>query len=271
MSKQYTIKVSVDYPWVGHDDVFEILAEINENEIAEIVRGGIRILYEDRCETTVEEYVEAFSESAYARLNAIAEKVASEKWGEKMLIANGARYEYFLPDDIKHAIFGSNEARCIYKKRIEHKQLSQHRFHEDSALLHTNYSNGRWKGRLVPDPLWNNQYFGGVWHGSAVFGEENYSVYDLHCQIMVEGNILEIGYSIKYCLEYIRFNLCVYDYNYNVFRRFEDILGREGYSVRGRGCGCIYIHETYSELFDPTKYVKTYMNVLDEVIKLSAR
>ena len=41
MGKVYTIEVGVDYPWVGVDDTFEVNVEFTDNELEEIIQGGI--------------------------------------------------------------------------------------------------------------------------------------------------------------------------------------------------------------------------------------
>ena len=117
MGKVYTIEVGVEFPFVGGDDTFKVNVEFTDKEMDEIIQGGIRLMHKDSMDIGSYEFIEVLSKSAYNKLNAIAEKVATEKWGDKMLIANSARYNYFLPDDISNAIFDSPEVNEIKNRR----------------------------------------------------------------------------------------------------------------------------------------------------------
>ena len=181
MGKLYTIEVGVDYPWVGIDDVFEIEAELTENEINEIVQGGIRLMHKESLDIRTSEFIEVLSKSAFQKLNSIAEVVASEKWGNQMLISNSARYNYYLPDDISDAIFNSKEVYNIYDQRNNNEEQSRLQFRADTEALFSNHKEGRWHDRLLPDPHWDNKPFGGIWNGPSIGSfNQNFPLYGFH-------------------------------------------------------------------------------------------
>ena len=168
MGKKYTIKVGVEYPWVGGDDVFEVNVEFTDKEVEEIIQGGIRLMHNDSMDIGSYEFIEVLSKTAFDKLNAIAEKVAAKKWGDQMLISNSARYNYFLPDDISDAIFNSQEVNDIYDQRNEKEEQSRLQFRADTQALFSNHKEGRWHDRLLPDPHWDNNPFGGSWTGPSI-------------------------------------------------------------------------------------------------------
>lgn len=274
MNKVFALEVGIEDPWIGSDDTFEVIIEFTEDELSEIIQGGISLLRNDSMDIGTYDFIEVLSNSAYKKLNSIAEKVASEKWGEKMLIANGARYTYFLPDDIVNAIFDSNEAHEIYEKRRWNENLSHSQFKEDTKMLFTNHSNGRWKGKLLPDPHWGNQPFGGSWSGPSIGSfEKAFPVYGFHCTILLNGKETNIEYTVRYFLESYELELCVFWHDAKVVAIFEDILSKEGYSIKKRlPIGePVYSYAIYSEGKNPQQFCSTYMNILDEIIKFEDR
>ena len=271
MGKIYTIEVGVDYPFVGTDDTFEVNVEFTDKEIDEIIQGGIRLMHKDSMDLGTYEFIEVLSKTAFDKLNAIAEKVAAKKWGNQMLISNSARYNYYLPDDISDAIFDSQEVNDIYDRRDKNEEQSRLQFRADTEILFSNHKEGRWHDRLLPDPHWDNKPFGGIWNGPSIGSfEHNYPMYGFHCTIMIEGKDTEISYTVRYLLESYEFELRMFKYNEKVVKIFEDRLKVEGYSIKNKlPIGePIYSFVIYAEGNDPKNFVSTYMNILDEVIKL---
>lgn len=271
MKKRYTIVVGVEDPWVGSDDTFEIQYEFSEEELSEIIQGGIRLLHNDSMDIGTYEFIEVLSKSAFSKLNTIAERVATERWGDKMLVANGAKYIYFLPDDIQDAIFDSKEAKEIHQKRRTNEYLSHDQFWEDIKILFSNHSNGRWMDRLLPDPHWNNQPFGGSWSGPSIGSfEQEFPLYGFHCTILLDGKQTRIEYSVRYFLDSYELELRVNKYDTRVIAVFEDILNKESYSIKERlPIGePVYSYVIYSEGKDPKSFVNTYMRILDEIINI---
>ena len=271
MGKKYTIKVGVEYPWVGGDDVFEVNVEFTDKEVEEIIQGGIRLMHNDSMDIGSYEFIEVLSKTAFDKLNAIAEKVAAKKWGDQMLISNSARYNYFLPDDISDAIFNSQEVNDIYDQRNEKEEQSRLQFRADTQALFSNHKEGRWHDRLLPDPHWDNNPFGGSWTGPSIGSfEHNFPIYGFHCTIMIDGKGTKIEYTVRFFLESYEFELRVFEYNEKIVRIFEERLNEEGYSIKRKlPIGDpIYSYVIYAEGNDPKNFVSTYMNVLDEVIKL---
>lgn len=261
----------MEYPWVGTDDVFEVNVEFTDKELEEIIQGGIRLMYNESMDIGTYEFIEVLSESAFDKLNAIAEKVASKKWGEKMLISNSARYNYFLPDDISDAIFDSKEVNDIYDRRSKDKEQSRLQFRADTKVLFSNHKEGRWSDRILPDPHWDNEPFGGSWKGPSIGSfEHNFPIYGFHCTIMIDGKKAEISYTVRYFLESYELELRVFEFNPKVVKIFEDRLCIEGYSIKKRlPIGDpVYSYAIYAKGGDPTKFVSTYMNILDEIINL---
>lgn len=188
-----------------------------------------------------------------------------------MLVSNSASYIYFLPDDISHAIFDSKEVNDIYDKRNEKEEQSRLQFSEDTKTLFSNHRKGRWHNRLLPDPYWDNKPFGGSWSGPSIGSfENNFPTYSFHCSILIKGRKVEISYSVRHFLETYEFELRLSQYDKDVIRIFEERLNIEGYSIKRKlPIGePVYSFAIYAEGNNPKDFVSTYMNVLDEVIKL---
>lgn len=272
MGKKYTIEVGVEYPWIDSVDyTFEVEVEFTDKELEDISQGGIRLMHNDRLDIDTDEFIEVLSKTAFDKLNAIAEKVASEKWGDQMLIANSASYNYFLPDDISEAIFNSQEVNEIYEQRNMHEEQSRLQFRTDAEILFTNHKAGRWHDRLLPDSHWGNKPFSGIWAGPSIGSfEHNFPCYSIHCTIMIDGRGTEIEYTVRYFLNSYELELSVSKYNPQIVKIFEDRPNKEGYSIKkllpiGEP---IYSYAIYAEGYNPKDFVSTYMNVLDEAIKL---
>lgn len=273
MGNSYIIEVGVEYPWVGSENLFEIQFEFTEDELSEIIQGGIRLLYNESMHIGTYDFIEVLSKSAFSKLNSIAESVASEKWGDKMLIENGARYVYYLPDNIQEAIFESDEAHVIYNKRNKNEDLSHAQYKEDTRMLFSNHADGRWKDKLLPDPHWNNQPFGGSWSGHSIGSfEKEFPLYGFHCTILIDGKKTEVSYTVRYFLESYELELRVYKYDEKVVAAFEDILSKEGYIIKKKlPIGePVYSYVIYSEGKNPELFCSTYMNVLDEIIRFES-
>ena len=89
MDKLYTIEIGIEEPWIGIDDTFEIQYEFTEDELSEIILGGIRLIHSESMDIGTYEFIEVLSKSAFSKLNTIAERVAKERWGDKSLLLMG--------------------------------------------------------------------------------------------------------------------------------------------------------------------------------------
>lgn len=271
MGNTYSIEVGIEEPCVGIDDTFEVQVELTDEEICEIIQGGIQLLQNDRVDIETYEYIEVLSKTAYSKLKSITESIASKKWGDKMLVSNSARYIYFLPEEIKQAIFNSKEVVELYSLIAKRESLSNIQFREDCNILFDNYNKGRWQNRLLPDPHWNNQPFRGIWNGHSVNGHKiNCSKYEIHCNIEIIGIKTKISYSVVYLQETSELELFVNRYDDQVVKVFDNVLCEEGYfNIKRNPIGNpVYSFVIYADGGDSTKYVCTYMNILDKITKL---
>lgn len=137
------IEVGVDYPDVGLDDTFEIQLKLYESEIQSIIENGKKELWIDNDRETWE-YLEDFAPTAFNRANILAEEYAGKRWGEQMLIKNGARYEYFLPEEISTLIFDSEECEKVKQIVDNISNISKERFHSDTRILYEEKDKSEW-------------------------------------------------------------------------------------------------------------------------------
>lgn len=81
---------------------------------------------------------------------------------------------------------------------------------------------------------------------------------------------LQISYTVRYFLKSYELEIRVFKYNAEIVKIFEDRLHAEGYSIKKRlPIGePIYSYAVYAEGNNPKDFVSTYMNILDEAIKL---
>ena len=150
-SKKYTITVGIDRPGVRGDDIFEIELTLFQDEIDKLIVEGKKQLWVDN-DLESYEYLEWFLPEAYKRANKLAEEHAVAKWGDKMLVENGAYYNFFLPSEIEFAIYESDECKKREKLVEEINGRSRTRFHEDEKCLFEENDKGRWHDRLLDDP-----------------------------------------------------------------------------------------------------------------------
>jgi hypothetical protein len=198
--KKYKLTVGIDYPHIGEDDTFDIDLPIDDDEIQSIIDGALRLYWvRDSAETW--EYIECFAPKAYKKGIALAEAYCIPKWGEKMKVENGARYEIFLPDEIDNALI--NDPRWINENQIRARQreASRKQFHEDHRIFHNANNIGRFKNKLKKDPIWNNSVFSGIWSSSS---EDYAGLYGLHTIIM---NNVELGYERIYKRDEVEFRV----------------------------------------------------------------
>ena len=62
-----------------------------------------------------------------------------------MLIKNGARYEYFLPDEIRTLIFDSEESEKVNQLIENLSDVSKERFHSDTRRLYEEKDKNEWQ------------------------------------------------------------------------------------------------------------------------------
>ena len=66
MDKLYTIEIGIEEPWIGTDDTFEIQYEFTEDELSEIILGGIRLIHSESMDIGTYEFIEVLSKSAFS-------------------------------------------------------------------------------------------------------------------------------------------------------------------------------------------------------------
>ena len=221
-SKKFTIDVGIDRPYVGGDDVFEIEMTLFQDEIDTLIDEGIKLLWIDNDLETCE-YLEWFLPEAYKRANKLAEEYAVAKWGDKMLVGNGAYYNFFLPSEIEFAIYESDECKKLEKMIDELRQRSKNRFHEDDRCLFGENEKGRWHNRLLDDPQWDNRKFCGLWVG------ERKPHFGFHTSLMIDGCKIKFDYSQKYMLDSVELKLRLHPTQGKLQKIIERIVLKHGY------------------------------------------
>ena len=199
--KEYKVEVGIDYPPVDDfDDVFEITLPISDDEVEAIIKGELN-LYWERNPAYSWEYIECFAPEAYQKGNELAEAYCVPRWGGQMKIENKAYYHFYLPEEINDKII--NDPRWVNENSIRAKQreASKLQFHEDHKIFYQNCDNGRFKNKLLSDPVWNNNVFAGLWsEGLHDYAGE----YGFHTIIL---NGVEFSYQRTYRREHVDFRV----------------------------------------------------------------
>ena len=273
--KIFEIKVGVKYPFVGADDVFKISLPLYENEIQEVVEQTKSLTWVDN-DLLGSDLLE-FSKSAYERAVEIAEKFAVTIWGEKMLTNNGARYSFFLPDEINDLIYESPDALAEKSLRHHLQKISSQRFHADGKKLKEECNNGRWRDCLQPEPQWDNQKIYGLWSSSS---GEKASSYSLNANVLVFGkDIVKVSQEVQYRRDDVVIWVDVYSYNRSIDKIIEHFLN-DFISDKGTKQGHIFKTKTVEYLpvsicfrlittgISQEADLKMFMDLLDELINL---
>lgn len=201
--KKYKTDVGIEPSYlVDYDDVFEIELPISDDEVKAIINGALK-LYWVRNAIDTWEYIEVFAPEAFKRGVAIAEAYCVSKFGDDLKVENGIIYEIFLPDEIHDELI--NDPRWVNEKiiRSRQKESSRKQFHEDHRLFHAENEKGRFRNKLIGDPLWNNSVFSGLWSE----GHEEYAgEYGLHTIIMYN---IEFGYQRIYKRDEVEFRVAI--------------------------------------------------------------
>ena len=226
--KIFEIEVGIDYPFVGLDDTFEIKLKLYEDEIQSIIENGKKELWIDNDRETWE-YLEDFAPTAFKRANILAEEYAFKRWGEQMLIKNGAKYEYFLPDEISSLIFDSEECEKINQIVKNLSDVSKERFHSDTRILYEEKDKSEWGKLIVNDPYNDNQPFGGIW--SHTLGK-NKSEYLIHTSLIIKGCRIKVEYSQEYEIESKLLELRIYPAHDKLHEILEKTLLDNGYIIK---------------------------------------
>lgn len=264
-TKSFTLEVRIEYPGVEGDDLFDISFEMYEDEIQAIIEGGKKELWEFN-ELSSSEFMEVFAPSAYKRACKIAEDYAVPKWGEQMFVVNGARYNFFLPEEIEWAIYDSDESKKVQELREKIREISRKRFHEDGNLLKSEQKNGRWGDRLIGDPRWNNQLFCGLWSS----GEKKVAGYGIHTHMMLLGKNIEIDYSQNYYYDNVVLELRLFPTAPLLQEIITNIVNEVGYKIvkiLPLG-GPVYSWVLYAEGKKTESDIQVYMKILDEIAGL---
>lgn len=195
--KTFVFEVGVEYPNVGYDDVFELEIGLTTEEINSIVENGKKQLWLDN-ELEPCEYLESFAKTAFERACKLAEEYAVKRWGSRLTLEQGAKYSFFLPDEISDAIFESEECDLFKNKSREIETISKERFHSDTRILYEHKEKCDWGKLIQNDKHWDNQPFGGQW--SHTLGKIA-SQYDIHTNLNCGSQTIKISYAQKYQLD----------------------------------------------------------------------
>ena len=226
--KIFEIEVGIDYPFVGLDDTFEINLKLYEDEIQSIIENGKKELWIDNDRETWE-YLEDFAPTAFKRANELAEEYASKKWGEQMLIKNGARYEYFLPDEIRTLIFDSEESEKVNQLIENLSDVSKERFHSDTRKLYEEKDKSEW-GKLIVNGLYSdNKPFDGIW--SHTLGKIK-SEYHINTNLIIKGCRIKVEYSQKYEIESKDLELRIYPSHDRLNEILNKTVVENGYIIK---------------------------------------
>ena len=265
-TKTFTIHVGIEYPPVDGDDVFEISFEMYEDEIQAIIEGGKKDLWKFN-DLSSSEFMEVFAPSAYKRACKVAEDFAVPEWGEKMLVVNGAKYDFFLPEEIECAIYESDECKKVQELSEKIREISRVRFHEDGNLLKSEQKKGRWGDRLIGDPHWNNNLFGGLWSS----GDRKVSDYYIHTHMMLFGKTIEIDNSQNYYYDNVVLVLRLSPTITILQEIIENIVNENGYKITEiRPLGNpVHYWVLYAEGKKTESDIQVYMKVLDALAKLT--
>lgn len=269
--KIYQIEVGVHYPFVGVDDVFEISLPLYENEIKIVVEKSKKLFWVDNDLSGSE--LLYFSKSASERAIKIAEKTAAQKWGEQMLVKNGAEYGFFLPDEINEAIYDSPDAVAELELRRKLQEISRQRFHSDGKLLREEHTNGRWLDYLLPEPKWDNQYIYGSWSSSS---GEKAAIYSLDADVLVcRKEKVKTTFEVSYRRDDVIIRIDIYSYSSAVENLIDGFISSKGkQQVHDDFCKQIIEYPaTRSIMLKATGIsqeadLNMYMTLLDELISL---
>lgn len=228
LNKTFTISVGIEYPYIDDlDDEFEIELHLTTDEINSIVENGKKQIWIDN-ELETWEYLEAFAKSAYYRASKLAEEYAIKKWGSQMSIEQGAKFIFFLPDEISDAIFESEDCKLFKKKALEIETISKERFHADTRILYDYKEKSDWGKLIINDKHWNNEPFGGLWsHGLGKLNSE----YGIHTNFKYDSQTIEISYSQNYQLDSKTLELRLYRTNDNLEKIIKQRVVANGYNI----------------------------------------
>ena len=201
--KKYKMRVGLDWPDLL-DDVFEIELPFSNEDIQILADRALR-LYWVRHAIDTWEYIEAFLPELYKKGVALAEAYCVPQFGEQAKTENGARYDFFLPDEINDAVFNSEGWKRENKIRWKLQKKSKILFHRDARILRKAYEEGCFKNKLIGDPLWNNQIFAGIWSSESEDLAAGYGIHTLW-EIM-KGSNVEVSYCKDYYSDYVEFRV----------------------------------------------------------------
>jgi hypothetical protein len=258
--KEYKVKVGIDYPPIDDiNDVFEIKLPISDDEVEAIIKGDLN-LYWERNPAYSWQYIECFAPEAYKKGIGLAEAYCVPKWGDKMKVENGAYYEFFLPDKINDKII--NDPRWINENNIRAKQreASELQFHEDHRIFYQNNDNGRFKNKLIGDPLWNNSIFAGSWSESL---HDYAGEYGFHTIIL---NGVEFSYQRIYRREFVEFRIDlrppIDDYLEGFFTQYNGIYKMADFDMKPNYSPPAMIAKSKGDLCD----IEFYMCFLEYIV-----
>lgn len=273
--RYFKIEVRVESPY-EIDEKIEIELGMTQKEIDTLVDKSKKFVLEtDFSQLDGEyddlsgpwEYIENFLPLVNRRANKIVEPLAVAKWGKKMRVINGARYSYYLPDEISDAIFESEEIVSAYKKRNENSERAKKRFYDDWDFLQSEITKERWGNRLIKV---DDEIFSGISNS----GRLSDFFYETH--IMIEGVKHNLSYQQTYCLNntILRLDLSV-DYwkgmkiTEKIPKIMESVVESFGYPIiKSKGLDKLEHFFMYVDMGADDSGVEIFSAVLDELVKL---
>lgn len=258
--KEYTVTVGLDYPYFMDFDTFEIKLAMSDDDIKKLVEGDLKLMWV-RNGIDSWEYIEAFLPEVYQKGVALAEEYCVPIWGEQMKVANGAQYEFFLPDEVEEAI--SNDVKHIKERRLRKRlqEESRKKAHEEYDVLMDEYRKGRFKDRLRPDPQRNNSVFPGQWSGGQFC--DCAGDYCFEASIISNGHDIVVNYFKKYMRNETELEIGIKYGSLSCVENACRELGYEEYQTNGN-----YL-KTLSK--GGNSDIELFMRVIDKIIETTKK
>ena len=169
------------------DDVFEMELPITNEQVEELISIGKREMWNKDSESW--KYIKVFMPDLYNKFIAIVKPEAVKKYGEE---AEGAWFEFFLPDVIEDIIWNSKEGTLfdLAKEQMQNNIRSFWKY--DTKILADEKRRGRWSDKSIE---FNGIMNCGGMDGSHYFEINNsiryrkeYTLKDTYIEIEVKGN-----------------------------------------------------------------------------------
>lgn len=259
---RYVLTVRIHYPYIGlhyPENLIEVDLSVSKNEINRLVDiAKTHFWIDDGIRTW--EYIQHFSPEIYMRVIKCAEAYTVPKWGERMSVENGAKYDIFLPDEISNLIFESQEFEQYIEVTEDNLQQSRTRSHEEKKLLYRLYEQGRWKDKLSSPFKYDTEVFIRNWHHCL---GENESRYKIATLFNYDGKEYHLIYWQVYFINSIELGVDFYPDNNTIEDKITEIVISNGYKKIN--------NRLYTLYFDNGKKqsdIDVFIQILDNITNL---